>query len=123
MMQSKDFAVISLRRQEFQTCHLVVQTKSTQTKGNPPKKSALLLMLVISEMLPCFGQKMSIYGPCYPVWYSECWVTEVSKDLLIRRRNKEYFSLFYKAYAKLKRSVPSYQENRAHAAIASPLTN
>lgn len=74
-------------------------------------------MLIISEVFPCFRQKMSVYGPCYPVGVSECWGTELFKDFLIRRRNREFFSLLFKAYAK--RSVPSYQENTLHAAVAS----
>lgn len=70
-------------------------------------------MLVISEVFPCLGQKMSVYGPCCPVGVSEYWGTELFKDFLIRGRSREFFSLLFKAYAK--RSVPSYQENTVHA--------
>lgn len=72
-------------------------------------------MLIISEVFLCLGQKMSVYGPCYPVGVSECWGTELFKDFLIRRRNREFFSLLFKAYAE--RSVPPYQENTVHVLL------
>lgn len=53
-------------------------------------------MLVIAEVFPCLGQKMSVYGPCYPVGVSECWGTELFKDFLIRRRNREFLVCYLK---------------------------
>lgn len=50
-----------------------------------------------------------------PVGVSECWGTELFKDFLIRRRNREFFSLLFKAYAE--RSVPPYQENTVHVVL------